>query len=48
MRKTYMTCSHIIIMEKWDEKEVIGMMTEKILKLKMLENKITDRGPPII
>jgi hypothetical protein len=28
--------------------EEIPMMTEKTLKLKMLKNKITDRGPPII
>jgi len=48
MRKAYMSQFSHYKNEKMRVTEVIPMMTEKALQLKMLKYKITDRGPPII
>ena len=48
MRKAYIPLLSYCKNEKMRVTEVVPMMTERALKLKMLKYKITDRGPPII
>jgi hypothetical protein len=48
MRKAYMPLFSYCKNEKMRVMEVIPMMMEKALKLRVLKYKITDRGPPII